>query len=124
MSFVSKLYGGSISDRQLFNESGILNKLDPGDSVMVDKGFNIADILDTNGMKLTIPPRKTSSQFTESELLETRRIASLRIYVERAIGRIKKSFTSIPNSLASLSTEIFYVCAFITSFQPPLIKEQ
>ena len=125
VSFISKLYGGSISDRELFIESSILDKLDTGDSVMVDEGFNVADILDSRSMKLTIPPRKSSDQFTESELLETR-IASLRIHVERAIGRIKTFhiLNLIPNISAGLSSEIFYVCTFITAFQPPLIKNE
>lgn len=92
---------------------------------MADRGFNIADILDVRGMKLNAPPRKSGEQFTESELVETRRIASLRIHVERAIGRIKnfQILNLIPKNLAGLSSEIFYVCTFITSFQPPLVKE-
>lgn len=125
VSFISRLYGGSISDRSLFLVSSILDKMDIGDSVMADRGFNIADILDVRGMKLNAPPRKSGEQFTESELVETRRIASLRIHVERAIGRIKnfQILNLIPNNLAGLSSEIFYVCTFITSFQPPLVKE-
>ena len=51
--FISKLYGGSISDRELFIETGLINKLDVGDS---DKGFAIADLLQVQGMSLNIPP--------------------------------------------------------------------
>ena len=83
-SFISPMYGGSISDRQLFIESGLLEKLDSGDSIMEDKGFNIPDILECNGVTLNIPPRKNDSQLSEKELTETRRIASLRIHIERA----------------------------------------
>uniref|UniRef100_A0A1X7UIS7 DDE Tnp4 domain-containing protein n=1 Tax=Amphimedon queenslandica TaxID=400682 RepID=A0A1X7UIS7_AMPQE len=62
---------------------------------------------------------------TEFELVELRRIASLRIYVERATGRIKILILNlrISNNLTGLSSEIFYVSTFITSFQPPLVKE-
>ena len=56
---------------------------------MADKSFNVADLLDIRGMKLNIPPGKKYDHFTESELLETRRISSLRIHIERAIGRVK-----------------------------------
>ena len=45
-SFISPLYGGSISDRQLFIESGLIDKLDTGDA---DRGFNIADLLSSKG---------------------------------------------------------------------------
>ena len=89
VSFVSNLYGGSISDRKLTEKSGLLNMLEPGDSVMADRGFTIADMLDIRGVALNIPPTKTQHQFTQRELTVTRRIANLRIHVERAIGRIK-----------------------------------
>ena len=45
VSFVSKLYDGSISDHELTVKSGLLDLLEPGDSVMPDKGFTIADLL-------------------------------------------------------------------------------
>ena len=40
-NFVSKLYSGSIRDKEIVNVSGFLEKLNPGDAVMADKGFNI-----------------------------------------------------------------------------------
>ena len=39
--FISKLYGGSITDRELFIETGIIDKMDVEDSVMADKGFTV-----------------------------------------------------------------------------------
>ena len=70
--FFSKLYGGLITDRELFIETGIIDKMDVGDAVMADKGSTVADILNLRGMTLNIPPRKNSDQFTEQELVETR----------------------------------------------------
>ena len=89
ISFVSKLYGGNISDRELTQRSGLLDLLEPGDSVMADRGFTITDMLNLRGVTLNIPPTKVNDQLTPSELTTTRRIANLRIHVERAIGRIK-----------------------------------
>ena len=111
ISFVSKLYGGNISDRQLTEMSGLLDLLEPGDSVMADRGYTIADLLYARGVVLNIPPMKTSDQFTEKELTTTRRIASLRIHVERAIGRIKnfKILTDVPNCTARVADQVFYV---------------
>ena len=40
-NFVSKLYTGSISDKEIVKESGFLEHLESGDVVMADKGFNI-----------------------------------------------------------------------------------
>ena len=45
ISFVSILYGGNISDQELTQRSGLLDFLDPGDSVMADRGFTITDML-------------------------------------------------------------------------------
>ena len=46
ISFVSKLYGGNISDRQLTEMSG-LPDLETGNSVIANQGCTIADLLDT-----------------------------------------------------------------------------
>ena len=89
ISFVSELYGGCTSDRELFVRSGLLDLLEAGDSVMADRGFTIADLLEMKGVTLNIPPMKVHDQLSETELITTRRIAALRIHVERAIGRIK-----------------------------------
>ena len=43
--FVSRLFTGDISVRELTKQSGFLDKFVPGDQVMADKGFVIADIL-------------------------------------------------------------------------------
>ena len=58
--------------------------------IMADRGFNIQEMLACKGVKVNVPPfMNESGQFNESELLETRRIASLRIHVERGMERIK-----------------------------------
>ena len=87
ITFVSKLYAGSLSDKELTRSSGILEMLESSDSVMADRGFNIQALL---GVALNIPPfLKGKTQLTEKELIETRRIASIRIHVECTMERIK-----------------------------------
>ena len=56
ITFISKLFPGSISDKELTRQSGILELLEPGDSVMADKGFDIEEYLIPLGAKLNIPP--------------------------------------------------------------------
>ena len=57
---------------------------------MADRGFNIQDDLTPLGVRLNIPSfLKGKSQLEENELIESRRIASLRIHVDRAMERIK-----------------------------------
>ena len=97
ISYVSPLYVGSISDVELTLVSGFLEKLEgkPGVSVMADRGFTIQDQLNALGIKLNSPPfMEGRRQLPAEEVRKGRKIASLRIHVERAIGRIKKLFNS------------------------------
>lgn len=52
--FVSKLFTGNISDKNITKRSGILDLLENGDKVMTDKGFLIQDFLDPIDAKLVI----------------------------------------------------------------------
>lgn len=112
-----------MSDKELTIQCGILDLLEEGDSVMADRGFTIADLLAARGVDLNIPPMKLQPQLTEDELVETRRIASVRIHVERAIGRLKRYhiLTTIPNCMAGVADRIFFVCTVFTNFLKPLV---
>lgn len=82
--------------------------------------------METKGVSLNIPPRKSSKQFDRIELVETRRIASLRVHIERAFGRVKafKILSSIPNNMAGYASELFITCVMLTNFQPPLVIDK
>ena len=43
--FISSLFSGSISDKELTSKSGILHLLEKGDSVTADRGFDIEEDL-------------------------------------------------------------------------------
>ena len=124
VTFVSKLYSGAISDRELTKKSGLLDLLERGDTVMADRGFTIQDDLTPLGVQVNIPPfLKGKEQLDGEELIETRRIASLRIHVERAMERIKNYHIfdrTIPSSLTEVTEQMFFVCAVLTNFLPPL----
>lgn len=45
VTFISKLYTGSISDKEITRRSSLTQYLLPGDGVMADKGFLIEDKL-------------------------------------------------------------------------------
>ena len=56
VTFISQLYTGSISDREIVIRSGFLaQEFSEGDSVMADKGFAIQDLLSL-GTSLNISP--------------------------------------------------------------------
>lgn len=75
-AFVSDLYPGRISDKEMFLKSGLLNLLEPGDSVMADRGFTVAQELNNIGVHLNIPPfLGGAAQLDETNLQTTRDIA-------------------------------------------------
>ena len=129
ISYVSPLYVGSISDVELTRICGFLTKLEdkPGISIMADRGFTVKDMLEKLGVGLNIPPFMEGRQQLPSEDIEAgRKIASLRIHVERAIGRIKtyRILTStIPLSMARFSNQIVCICAFLSNFHPALVPQ-
>ena len=71
-----------------------------------------------------MPPfLKGKQQLDAAELVETRTIASLRIHVERAMERIKNYHIfdrTILSSLTDVAEQMFFVCAVLTNFLPPL----
>ena len=122
--FVSDLYGGNISNKKFTAERGILKLLESGDAIMADRGFTIEDILPT-GVTLNVPTRlNETGKLTENEHSTTRRIASIRIHVERAIERIKnfRILHNIPNTIHNSVNQTFFVCAILTNFLPPLVQ--
>ena len=125
-SFVSDLYTGSISDKEIIIQSGFLDKLSKGDGVMADKGFLIQDELAARQAHLVIPPLlKKKPQFSEEELDSTRSIANLRIHVERCMERIKNYHIfdrAFPISMADSASDIFVVICALVNFLPPLVK--
>ena len=91
ISFVSDCYEGSISDKKLVEVSGLLEKLEPGDEIMADKGFLIQDMLAPLGVRLNVPPlMKANSQMAVKDVILTKEIAQLRIHIEWAIGSVKE----------------------------------
>ena len=66
-----------------------MDLLEPGDNAMVDCSFHIFNIV-PDGVSVNMPPFLAGGQqMTSAETEETMGIASVRIHVERAIGRIK-----------------------------------
>ena len=129
VTFISQLFDGSTSDKEIVRRSGILrNELwSPGDSVMADKGFTIEDDLAPLNVTLNIPAfLGARDQLDQSEVLETQTIAAVRIHIERAIQRIKR-FKIIRNEI-SLShhgsiNQIWTVVCLLSNLLSPLIQK-
>ena len=81
------------------------------------------DVLAHKGVLLNISPYFNGRfHFSEKEVVQMRRIAELRIHVERAIGRARNFTISLPANMASLANEICKVCFLLTNFDQPLVK--
>ena len=125
-AFVSELYPGSTSDKEIVVKSGLLHVLQPGDEIMADKGFLIKDELISVGATLVLPSfLKARKQFTKEEAEHNKRVACLRVHVERCMERIKNWHIldrRIPITLAPISSDIIIVLSAFTNFLPPLIS--
>lgn len=109
-----------------------MDKVEPGDAIMVDRGFNVADLLLEKKAKLHMPPftrKKDGSEqriLNQNEIEKTREIASLRIHVERAIERMKNYkllSRTIDTRLWPLLDQITVIVAVMCNMEPPLLKE-
>ncbi|XP_009304950.3 uncharacterized protein isoform X1 [Danio rerio] len=126
VTFISRLYTGSISDKEITRRSGILSLLEPGDEVMADKGFTIGDMITNVGATLIIPPFKRDRQFSKTDCQKTQTIARLRILVERVIRRVKENHifdSAIPLSLSGTIDQIWHNCCFMVNYQGPMFLE-
>ena len=97
--FISNGWGGRVSDKHLTENSGLLEHLIPGDTVLADRGFNISESVGLHMATITIPPSmKGKKQLTGVEVEQTRTIANVRIHVERIIRNIRKKYTFLSNT--------------------------
>ena len=94
VSFISNGWGGRASDKLITENSGILNKIMPGDTILADRGFDIQESIGIYCATVKIPTfTKGKKQLTGVEVEQTRSIANIRIHVERVIGNIRKKYS-------------------------------
>ena len=127
ISFLSLAYGGRASDIHITKDSGFYRKLLPGDQIMADRGFKIKDTLAYYQCTLAIPPStKSNMQLSKNAVSKTSLIANVRIFVEKAIRRIKEYRilkTDVPIIVLPQIDDILTVCAAFTNLKDPLLKQ-
>ncbi len=105
VNFVSKGYGGRVSDKHITEDSGYLNKLQPSDVVLADRGFDVEDSIAYRGATLNIPAfTRGKPQLAPKDVEATRKLANVRIHVERVIGSVRQRFP-IVSATTPLPTE-------------------
>lgn len=134
--FVSELFKGCISDKELTERSGFyetIKKLKEigyvadKDGVMADKSFTIKTEIKELGLTLNIPPFASADrQMTQADLTLTDKIARHRIHVKRLISRIKdfKILSGkIPAGFFPTLNKIWTVSCYLTLFQGGVLKK-
>ena len=124
VSYISEGWGGRTSDKYITEHCSLLQNLLPGDTVLADRGFDISDSVGFHCSILKIPTfTKGRSQLFGIEVEQTRRIANVRIHVERVIRNIRKKFsflsatqpvdfvTSMDKSVTVLDKTVCVSCA-------------
>lgn len=123
LSFVSSLYGESVTDREITETCGLWELHKCGDSIMADKGFTISNLPEERGVGVNVLPfLQKKDQLSHEETVLTRPIANLRIHVERQMERVKNFhiLDFLPVSLCDVADKHFSVCAWLIQYQPPL----
>uniref|UniRef100_A0A3P8RV78 THAP-type domain-containing protein n=1 Tax=Amphiprion percula TaxID=161767 RepID=A0A3P8RV78_AMPPE len=125
ISFMSKAWGGRTTDRQIIQQSGFLDLVDPHDLIIADRGFPIQEDLLFKMANLVIPPPSSGlEQMYSQNVAQTKKVANVRIHVERAINRLKWFHilsSTLPVTMAHLFDDILIICAALCNLLPPLI---
>lgn len=124
VTFVSSLYKGTISDREILRHSGIEALVKPAMAIMVDEGFLVEDCA---SCKVHVPSfLSMRAQLSGSEVRKMRSLARLRLHVEQVIGRVKENklfSTVIPLSLTGSINQLYSVACHLVNYQNgPLVK--
>ena len=137
ISFISKGWGGRASDRKITENCGFLQKLSPGDLVLADRGFDIKESVALVGTSLKIPAfTRGHSQLNAKDVEETRKLAHVRIHVERVIGCMRSKFNILNDTIRlgfvvpcegedkTLLDKIVVVCCALTNMCPSIVVKQ
>ena len=99
-TFVSSSWEGRVSDKHLTMNSGLLQKLLPGDVVLADCGFDVGEVVAMAQASLHMPAfTKGLDQLPPVEVEKTHKLANVRIHVERVIGATRQHFSILMSTL-------------------------
>lgn len=127
ISYISPGFEGSMSDVDIYNQSGIREFLEPGDVVLADRGFRVEEECDEDGVVLIHPPfLRGRSQFTAEEEMLTKEIAKARIFVEHLVRKIKvfKVLKKVTNNMLHYLDQMVYVAGCLINFMPHVVKNK
>lgn len=100
ITYISQAYGGRNSDKYITENCGMLDKLQPGDLILADRGFLISEQVQLRLAQVKVPAfLKGKKQLDPIDIEDTRKLASVRIHVERVIGMLRQKYKILHNLL-------------------------
>ncbi|KAK3927633.1 Protein ALP1-like [Frankliniella fusca] len=130
ISHCSSAFGGRASDKVVTKDTGVYSLCDPGDGLMVDKGFDIDKECQDSLLVLIRPPfmRSKAKKFSRAESVQCAKIARARVHVERVIQRVREYHTlkhKVPwNICPYLDNIVVIVCALVNLGKPILANDK
>ena len=116
-AFISSVYGGTASDKEVVMTSKILDSLDPFDVILADRNCNIQEECDERNLNLLLSPRDTQTKEIKIDAKRTkRRSKNQHFIIEQSIHRLKRF--AILNSKITLQVvpelyKVILACASI-----------
>ncbi|CAN7985166.1 unnamed protein product [Ixodes hexagonus] len=135
VTFISRGWCGRSSDKLIAESSGILENLQPGDCVLADRGFTIEESVGLYCARLHMPAfTRGQKPLAPWSVEATRKLANVRIHVERVIGLIRNKYvitkSVIPIDLlcaegqdrATTLDKIVFVCCALASLCDSVVQ--
>ena len=88
-----------MSNKQLTQECGFLDKLTPDDTILADRGFTIEDVAIHRAKLEILAFTRGKKQLSQREVEMSQQLSRVRIHVERVIGLIKNKYTILKGPL-------------------------
>lgn len=136
ISFISKGYGGRISDKEITLQCGILNLVDPTDTYLADRGFQkeVQEAFAIKGAKVITPAfTHGKTQMSAKDVETSRKISNVRIHVERVIGLLKNKYQILKGPLPVIAVvrasdkdiatidKILLICAALSNLSEGIV---
>ncbi|CAN8006813.1 unnamed protein product [Ixodes pacificus] len=135
VTFISRGWCGRSSDKLIAESCGILENLQPGDCVLADRGFTIQESIGLYCARLHMPAfTRGKKQLAPWSVEATRKLANVRIHVERVIGLIRNKYlitksvlpidmlTTEHENEATTLDKIVFVCCALTSLCDSVVQ--
>lgn len=129
INFISSGHAARQTDEYMVTRSGFLDIIPKQTVVLADRGFKQCSVFfEKKGCDLQRPPSvKVSEKPSKGEVKLTKRIAAVRIHIERAIGRVRffkilAPGTILNNKFCNQLDFIVIIACGLANLQGPLIK--